>query len=319
MKSLLQLHRSMLTLRRAEELLARLYKENPQPIRTPMHLSAGQEAVSVGVCAALNLPHDVIFSHHRSHAAYLASGAPFFGLAAELFGSEKGCSRGRGGSVHLTNKSTGLIATSAILGEMMAVATGASLAFKLRKEPHVAVSFFGDGSLEEGIAYESFSYAALNKLPVLFIMEQNSYSTESPLNKRYPANTSFCDRAFSFGIAVKKIDGNNVSEVYETAKNAIELVRGGQPCFIECDTYRLYEHVGPHTDMEMGRTYRTETEWNEWQTKDPIKRNTAAILEAGLATQDELTLMDLEISVGLEADAHCARLAELSHGLLENT
>lgn len=306
----------MLTLRRAEGLLASEYPKGE--MRTPTHFGILQEAVSVGVCEALNLPHDVVYGSHRSHLSYLACGGSFYKLACELYGKEAGCSRGRGGSVHLTARDRGYVCSSAILSQTVAVAAGSALAFKIRKEPHIATVFCGDAAPEEGTFWETCNYASLNKLPLLIVLENNLYSTESSLATRYALNASFCDRAYSFGVAVKRIDGMDVSDVYTTALGAIELVRSGQPTLIEASCYREREHVGPGIDHLMGRTYRTEAEWNEWQDKDPIKRNAAAILKAGLATQDELTLMDLEISVGLEADAHCARLAEPAHGLMGN-
>lgn len=317
MVGLLDLHRSMLRLRRAEELLACIYKENPQPIRTPMHLYAGSEAVAVGVCAALEQT-DVCYSHHRCHGHFLAKGGKFFSLVSELMGKETGCSRGRGGSVHLTDRSVGFLASSAILGQTIACAVGSALAFKMRKEPHIAVAFTGDASPEEGVFYESLNFAAIHKLPFLLICENNGLSTESPLSKRYPPNTEFCDRVYSFGVAVKKIDGMNVQEVYETTQHAIELVRNGQPTFIEMSCARFFEHVGPFTDAEMKRAFRSEQDVADLWMKCPISRNAAAILAAGLATQDDLTIMDMEISVGLEADAHCARISEDASGLLEN-
>lgn len=264
----LELHRRLLYVRRSEELLASLYKR--QEMRTPTHFGIGQEAVAVGVCAALNLPHDVVVTHHRSHAAYLACGGDFEALCAELYGRETGCSRGRGGSVHLTAPETGFLASSAILGEMVAVATGAALAFKMNGEDRVAVSFFGEACCEEGIVYESMNYAAINRLPVIYVCENNGYSTESPLSKRQPANTSLAERALAFKVAAQKIDGNDVSAVYEAAKEARELALNGQPVFLEASTYRWLEHVGPNFDHDMKRTYRSEEELREWQKRDPL-------------------------------------------------
>lgn len=244
-----KLHQHLIYIRRAEELIASLYPDGE--MKTPMHSSLGQEAISVGVCAALNLPHDVIFASHRSHASYLASGASFEALCAELYGKASGCSGGRGGSVHLTSREHGYIASSAILAQSIPVATGAALAFKLRQEPHVAVAFFGDAAMEEGTIYESFNYASLMRLPIVYVCENNSMSTEASFDSRFPEGTELCDRAVMFRVGGMKVDGNDVQEVYRTATTAINHARQGQPIFLECTTFRWLEHVGPNYDHDM--------------------------------------------------------------------
>lgn len=304
MTSALELHRRLLTLRRGEELICELYKST-QEMRTPFHAGIGSEACAVGVISALDLTKDVVFASHRCHNHYLACGASFEALCAELYGRETGCSRGRGGSVHLTARDKGFIISSAILGQTIAVATGAALAFKMNGEDRVAVCFFGDAAMEEGVAYESMNYASLNKLPVLFVCENNSYSTESPLDKRFPAGTEFCDRAVMFRVGAFKADGNDVQEVYETTRKALRHVRQGQPCFLECMTYRWLEHVGPNYDHEMGRTYRPEAELRAWQEQDPLIASASATLE----DDDVLEAMDLEIQTELKAAAERAYLA----------
>ena len=178
---LLALHRELLKLRITEETLAARYRE--QEMRTPAHFGTGQEAVAVGVCAALQTD-DVVFSHHRGHNHYLARGGSIYALAAELYGRADGCSGGRGGSVHLTAPDKGFIATSAILGETVSAAVGAALAFHLDKVDRAAVTFFGEGTFDEGVIYEALNYAAIKKLPVLFVCENNLYATESPLSVR---------------------------------------------------------------------------------------------------------------------------------------
>lgn len=298
------LHKGLLRVRRAEELIAALYKQ--QEMRTPVHSSLGQEAVSVGVCAALTLPQDVVFASHRSHAPYLACGGSFEALAAELYGRETGCSRGRGGSVHLTSREHGFVASSAILGEMIAVATGAALAFKMNGEERVAVSFFGDAAMEEGIAYESFNFAVLNKLPVIFICENNGYSTESPLSKRFPEGTELTDRAVMFRVGALKCDGNDVAEVYETTQRAVRYAKQGQPMFIEAMTYRWLEHVGPYTDHEQGRTYRSLEEVQARQARDPILIS-ADNLDA--AEMREIAEYDVALQSELKESAERARNA----------
>lgn len=296
-----KLFQEILWLRLCEETLVKLYRE--QEMRTPTHFGTGQEAVAVGVCQALELT-DVVYSHHRCHNHYLAKGGDFFELTAELYGREAGCSKGRGGSVHLTARDKGFIISSAILTQTMAVATGSALAFKMDKSPNVAVTFFGDAACEEGAAYESLNYAATNKLPVLYICENNLYSTESPLHTRQAPGTSLCERAAAFKVPAEVIDGNNVFTVYEAVERIVEGMRnGGGPFFLECMTYRWREHVGPNFDYEVAnRNYRTEEEQRHWiDNKCPIKIARNVLLERGIATSDEIDGWQKDMQTKIDA------------------
>ena len=282
----IKLYRNMLRVRHAEETLAALYRE--KEMRTPTHFGIGQEAVAVGVCDALRID-DVVYTHHRCHTHYLAKGGSLLGLVAELYGREDGCSRGRGGSVHLTDRSVGMLGSSPILGQGIALAAGSALAFKMDGLPRVATSFFGDGTLDEGIVYECFNYASVNKLPVLFVCENNFYATESPDAVRQPAGTQFGERARAFKIEAQKVDGNDVAAVYEATRAAVERMRkGGGPFFLECETYRWLEHVGPMFDHELNRTYRTREEVDLWMARCPVKRSARRLLERKIATQAQL-------------------------------
>jgi len=303
----IELHQQLLRVRHGEHLLARLYKE--QEMRPPTHFGLGQEAVAVGVCSALDAD-DVVYSHHRCHNHYLAKGGDFEALAAELYGRQSGCSAGRGGSVHLTARDVGFIVSSAILGETVAVATGSALAFKMDGQPRVAVSFFGEAACEEGVFYESINYAAVHALPILYVCENNLYSTESPLAVRQPAGTDLCERVRAFKIASERVDGNDVLAVHEaTARRLAELRAGRGPVFLECMTYRWLEHVGPNFDHELGRTYRTEAELREWIERCPVKRSAAALMAGGIASEAELERLDAEILAETEAAAKRARQA----------
>jgi pyruvate dehydrogenase E1 component alpha subunit len=280
------LYRNMLRVRNAEETLAALYRE--KEMRTPTHFGVGQEGVAVGVCDALRID-DVVYTHHRCHTHYLAKGGSLLGLVAELYGREAGCSRGRGGSVHLTDRRVGMMGSSPILGQGLALAVGSALAFRMDKAPRVATSFFGEGTCDEGITYECFNYAALNRLPVLFVCENNFYATESPLEVRQPPGTELCDRARAFKIEAQKIDGNDVVAVYNAARLAVERIRdGGGPFFLECETYRWLEHVGPMYDHELARTYRSRAEVEAWMARCPVRRSARRLLALGLATQGDL-------------------------------
>jgi len=248
-----RLLREMVRIRCAEETLANLYKE--QEMRTPIHFSIGQEAVAVGACAALERD-DVVYSGHRCHAHYLAKGGDLPAMVAELYGRDTGCARGRGGSVHLNDPSVGMVASSAILGQTMAVAVGSALAFKMDGAPRVAVTFFGDGAIEEGIFHECLNFAVVKRLPVVFVCENNGYSTHTPLAVRQPQAIEIHQRARSYGMPSKLVDGNDVFAVFEAAREAAAAARGGSPFFLECTTYRWREHVGPLWDFEWG--YRTK-------------------------------------------------------------
>ena len=284
---LVSLHRKLLTVRVTEETLAARYRE--QEMRTPTHFGSGQEAVAVGVCQALR-PDDVVFSHHRCHNHYVAKGGGIYELAAELYGRADGCSGGRGGSVHLTSPENGLIATSAILGEMTAVAVGAALSFKMDALDRVAVTFFGEGAMDEGAFYEALNYASIKKLPVLFACENNLYATESPMSVRQAAGTKLCERVRAFKIEATTLDGNDVLEVYTAAKDAVAKLRAGEgPIFLEMMTYRWREHVGPNYDHELDRTYRSREEVEDWiENRDPVKLSGARLVDRGLASSDEL-------------------------------
>ncbi|MCP4002560.1 MAG: thiamine pyrophosphate-dependent dehydrogenase E1 component subunit alpha [bacterium] len=287
-ETLIRLYRTVLELRQAEITLAELYKE--QMMRTPTHFGVGQEAVAAGVCVALQKS-DLIYSHHRGHNHYLAKGGSLDGLVAELYGKETGCSRGRGGSVHLTDLSAGVVITTAILSQTIAVAAGTALAFKMDEDSRVVAVFFGDASLEEGGFYEAINYAAVKSLPVVFVCENNLYSTESPVGVRQAPGTSLCERVRSFKVEAHELDGNDVFAVHEAALAAAQRCRMGQgPVFLECMTYRWLEHVGPNYDHELGRAYRTREELESWQERCPVRRAGERLVKDGLAKPEELQL-----------------------------
>ena len=299
------LYKSLLMIRRAEETLAELYKE--KEMRTPTHFGIGQEAVAVGVCKALERE-DVVFSHHRCHTHYLAKGGSLVGLAAELYGRVDGCSRGRGGSVHLTAPAVGFAGSSPILGEGVALAVGSALAFKMDGVRRVATTFFGEATCEEGVTYESLNYASIRKLPVLFVCENNKYSTESPLATRQPAGTDLCERVRAFKIPTRHVDGNDVAAVYLAARSAVEEMREGSgPFFLECDTYRWREHVGPMFDHELSRTYRTRAEVEEWMEKCPVKRCAQSLKASGAASDGELANWAQEVEEEIAAAVAAAK------------
>jgi pyruvate dehydrogenase E1 component alpha subunit len=288
----LHLLRRILWIRHSEEALAEQYRE--QEMRTPTHFGIGQEAVAVGVCEA-RAPGDVVYASHRCHNHYLACGGDLYRLAAELYGRVDGCSRGRGGSVHLTALDKGFIISSAILGQTIAVATGSALAFHRTGRNNAAICFFGEATFEEGVVYESMNYAAIHDLPVLFVCENNIYSTESPPEVRQPAGTDFLERARAFKVEAEGGDGNDVFFVHDAASRALSHMKSGKgPYLLELFTYRWREHVGPFYDYEVGRTYRDKSELEEWQKRCPIKNARAVLLSDGVA-EKQLDQIESEV------------------------
>lgn len=299
-KDQLKLFTALLRVRHAELQLAERYKD--QEMRTPTHFGVGQEAVAVGVCEHLR-PSDAAYSHHRCHNHFLAKGGAVYRLAAELFGRKTGCSGGKGGSVHLTDRSCGFIASSAILGEAMAAATGSALHFKRAGTHHIATAFFGDAVAEEGAFYECLGYAGLNKLPVLYVCENNGYATESPMNIRQPEGASIGARVKSFSIEYACVDGNDVQAVAAAAKQAVTHIRThSEPFFLECETYRWLEHVGPHFDHVLERTYRTKDELDGWMAKCPVNRERARLLASGTFSAEDLDAAEQDIITSVAAE-----------------
>jgi len=262
---LIRLYREMYRIRAFEEALI-----NPilsGEVKTPCHLCSGQEAVAVGVCQALQ-PTDVVFGNHRSHGHYLAKGGDMKALAAEIWGKERGCSRGRGGSMHITAPEVGFMGATPIVAGTVALALGAALAFKIRGENRVAVSFFGDGAMGEGVIYEALNFAGLHDLPILFVCENNYYATHMPIQKCMRWNTTVTDHACGFGVPIYTVNGNKVLDVFWALRN---YLRDG-PFFLECNTYRLRGHVGPDDNIQAEhRDIRPPEEIEEWKAKDPIE------------------------------------------------
>jgi pyruvate dehydrogenase E1 component alpha subunit len=277
----------MLRIRQAEETIGARYPE--QEMRCPTHLSIGQEAVAVGVCQALVL-RDSVFSGHRCHAHYLAKGGTFEGMFAELYGRVTGCCGGKGGSMHLASPETGMLGSSAIVAGTVPVAVGRALAATLAGADDVTVTFFGDAAVEQGVTHESLAFAALRKLPVLFVCENNGYATASPLASRQ-VSPDIWRRAEGHGVAGVGVDGNDVVAVYRAAQAAVARARGGEgPTFIEAKTYRWLGHVGPGDDFALG--YRTREEIDAWRAKDPVATYAARLEALGVLSGAQRTALE---------------------------
>ena len=260
-------YKSLYRIRRVEEEIAAIYSTDK--IKSPVHLSIGQEAVAVGVCEALR-PNDIVFGTYRSHAAYLAKGGDLNRMIAELYGKVTGCAKGKGGSMHLVDVAHGVMGASAVVGTTIANAVGYAYALKLRRKDSVVVSFFGDGGTDEGVFHESMNFASLKNLPIIFVCENNFYAIHTHLLKRHKA-ANLCERARSYGMPAEQIGDNDVFRIHERVGAAVNALRSGEmgPFFFECPTYRLKEHVGPGDDFHLG--YRTALEADPWIKNDPVK------------------------------------------------
>jgi len=292
---------AMLRIRRFEERVGELIEAGE--IKTPCHLCIGQEAIPVGICAMLDR-RDYVWGNHRSHGHYLAKGGDLKAMMAEIYGKVTGCSRGRGGSMHLVDPDVGILGTVPLVAGTIPLAVGAGLASKLRGDRRVSVSFFGDGATDEGHFYESLNLAALYRLPVVFVCENNFYSTHMHISERR-ANGNICNVGDLYGVPSKRIDGNDVFEVYQAAKEAVERARSGYgPTFLECLTYRWRGHVGSALDLDVGITRRQELK--EWLRRDPIARAKARLIELGLS-ENELVQIEESIVAEIEEAVAFAR------------
>lgn len=257
--------KTMLRIRHFEERIADLVTE--RKIITPCHLYTGQEAVATGVCYVLG-KEDYVFGTHRSHGHYLAKGGDLKAAMAEIFGRSTGCSKGRGGSMHLCAPDVGILGTSSIVAGSMGISLGTALAESIRKTGRVTVVFHGDGVPEEGIWHEAANFAALNKLPILFVCENNLYCTHMPINRRRKMD-NILDVAKAHGFTCFEADGNSVLDVYAKAREAVDLIQSQNgPCFLECRTYRWRGHVGPNYDVDRG--LRDQEEIDAWKARCPI-------------------------------------------------
>jgi len=287
----LELLRTMMKIREVELEIARKYPEGE--MRCPTHLSIGQEAAAAGVCAALKKD-DLAVSTHRAHAHYLAKGGNVRAMIAEIYGKATGCSRGKGGSMHLTDWSVGFVGSTAIVGNSIPVGVGLGFSLKLKGIDNISVVFLGDGSVEEGVFYESINFAAVKKLPVLFVCENNLYSVYSPISVRQPKDRRIYSMVQAMGISATSADGNNVGQTYLASLDSVSRIRKNQePHFIELSTYRWLEHCGPNFDNDIG--YRSKEEFEIWKSKDPIKNFEIELIAKGLIS--ELDVMKLREAI----------------------
>jgi len=285
----------MLRIRLFEEQVNRLYLSATMPGLA--HLYVGQEAIAVGVCEALRHD-DYITSTHRGHGHCLAKGASADKMFAELLGKAAGYCRGKGGSMHIADQDTGNLGANAIVGGSAGIATGAAMSAKMRGSDQVAVCFFGEGALGQGLLYEAMNMAALWKLPVLYVCENNQYNEYT--NYRETTAGEVTARAEAFGIRTETIDGQDVESIYRISLEVIARVRAGMgPAFFECRTYRFHgHHVG---DIDRSY-YRSRQEEEDWKTKrDPIRLLADWLGKEEMANRNLLQAVEKEIAAEIQA------------------
>ena len=287
-----ELLRTMLLIRRFEELCAELYSATR--IRGFLHLYVGEEAVATGVMSALR-PDDAVVSTYREHGHALARGVPLDSVMAEMFGRQTGCSRGRGGSMHLFHKETNFVGGNAVVAGGIPLAVGLALADRMQGRDRVTACFFGDGAVAEGEFHEAMNLAALWRLPVLFCCENNRYAMGTSLAKEH-AQTDLALRASSYGMAAWPVDGMDVLAVEDAATRAVEEIRGGgAPVFLELRTYRFRAHSMYDPDR-----YRTKDEIAAWRAHDPLLGFQELMQKEGQLDEDELAALEKEVAALLD-------------------
>lgn len=295
--------RTMLTIRRFEEACAELYSATK--IRGFLHLYVGEEAVATGVIAALG-PDDAVVSTYREHGHALARGVSMDAVMAEMFGRQTGCSRGRGGSMHLFDRSHGLFGGNAIVAGGMPLAVGLALADRMQDRDRVTACFFGDGAAAEGEFHESLNLASLWHLPVLFCCENNLYAMGTAIAKEH-ARTNLAERAATYGLEAAAVDGMDVLAVEDAARSAVDAIRaGGGPQFLELDTYRFRAHSMYDSDR-----YRDRAEIAAWKKRDPIDALVAVLRADGDLTEKAMTELEADIAEQIARAITAAEAAPL--------
>lgn len=287
----------MMLIRVVEEVIAEMIVAGD--VKCPVHLTIGQEAVAVGIAAHLRKS-DRAFGCHRSHGHYLSMGGSLQGIMDEVLGKATGCSKGMGGSMHLTAKDVGFYGSVPIVAGTVPLAVGAGLAAKKDGKGDIGLAFFGDGACEEGVVHESMNAAAALDIPVLFVVENNLFSSHMDIHLRQPT-----DRTARFaegcGVTAVTVDGNDVVQMMDVVGTLIEDMRAKpKPIFVEAITYRWRGHVGPNEDIDVGLR-RSTSELNEWKGRDPIRRLLDGMIEAGMYSHEAFAA--LEASVRKEVNA----------------
>lgn len=291
-----KLYKRMSLIRRFELKLAEIY--HTDAIKSPVHLSVGQESIAVAVCDPLAAD-DFIANTYRCHATYIAKGGDLNEMMAELYGKSGGCAGGKAGSMHLVDFKRGIMGASAVVGTHIPVATGYAMALKMQAKvtghQRVMVVMFGDGATEEGCFYESINFAALKKLPILFICENNGLAIHTPIERRW-ATDKLCERVATYGIETHKVTDHDVFALRDKVSGIVNQLRqpNAGPVFMECSTYRWLEHVGPRDDHE--DNYRDLNEYREWKANDQIARLAGMLDDATRQRIDDEIIAEIAAS-----------------------
>ncbi|TKB49309.1 pyruvate dehydrogenase (acetyl-transferring) E1 component subunit alpha [Ferrimonas sediminicola] len=294
--------KGMMRIRRFEERCGELYGQ--EKIRGFLHLCIGEEAIAVGVMAALQ-PGDAVVSTYREHGHALARGVPMGSVLAEMYGRSNGCCRGRGGSMHLFDRQHNFCGGNAIVGGGLPLAAGLAMAAKHQGRPDVAVCFFGEGAVAEGEFHETLNLAALWRLPLLFVCENNQYAMGTALTLS-ESETDIARKASGYGIISARVDGMNVVDMETAARKALEEVRTqGEPRFLECLTYRFRGHSSFD-----GQLYRDKAEVAQWEKKGPVRRLIGWLREHNHLQDEELRQLEEEIDREIDAAVRFAEGGE---------
>ena len=315
----LELYRKLYLARRAEERIREHYGDNE--MKTPMHMSMGEEAIAVGVCHALKAE-DQVFGTYRSHAIYLAKTLNTDDFFAEMYGKDIALLKGKGGSMHMCAPDHGFMGTSAIVASAIPVAVGASFANRQRGNGKIVAVFFGDGAVDEGNFWESLNVACLMKLPIILVCEDNGLAVHTPTSKRR-GYTSISGVVAKFNCSVLEENTTDAEVIYKLTHKAIDLIKTtGMPCFMRLRYYRYLEHVGVNEDFDAG--YRSRDEFEEWYKRDPVKLQREKLLHRYSIKEDEVTRIEKEIdsqiekSVILAKEAPFAECSELYKGVFSS-
>jgi len=307
MKNLnLELYKNLSLIRKSEEEIIAHYHEDE--MKTPMHMSMGEEAIATGVCLALD-KNDQVFGTYRSHAIFLAKTQDTDSFFSEMYGKETSLLRGKGGSMHLCAPETGFMGTSAIVASAISVAVGAAFANKVNNNNKITAVFFGDGAVDEGTFWESLNVACLMKIPVLFVCEDNGFAVHTPKHIRQGYN-SIADVVSKFNCNVLKNNSTDVEVIYNLTLEAIKLIhKTKMPCFLDLKYYRYLEHVGVNEDFEAG--YRQKDEFRKWLQVDPVKIQREKLIKSGMSF-DVIEQVESEISNKISLSLEKAKQANFA-------
>lgn len=300
-----KMYQDMYRIRQFDTKVVELVDDNEIP--GSCHEYCGQEAVAVGICSALT-PADVLTSTHRGHGHILAKGGDVGKMFAELFAKSTGYNHGRGGSMHIADIGLGIYGANGIVGAGAPMACGAAHKFLVAGERNVAVSFFGDGAINQGVVHEAMNLAAIWRLPVIFVCENNQYAISTPLRE-----VSILEpyvRAQSYGMPGVSVDGQDVGAVFDAAVSAVDRARSGEgPTFIECKTYRYLGHYSGERHMKVN--YRSKEELEYWKGRDPINIWAARLVEDGICAWEEIRRLNQEVDDGIARGLEFARQSPL--------